>query len=86
MFNVNTRQTVIAYLSGVMVIGAAFGPTLPGGWQLVATGDFNGDTFPDYLLYNAASRQTAIWYLNDNVYVGGAYGPTIPNGWTLTGP
>jgi hypothetical protein len=45
----------------------AFGPTVPGGWALVATADFNSDGHPDYLLYNPTSRQTAICYLNNNV-------------------
>jgi FG-GAP-like repeat len=45
--------------------------------------DFNGDGWPDYVLYNQATRQTAIWYLHNNVYIGGAYGPTIPAGWSL---
>ena len=48
--------------------------SIPSGWGLVATGDFNGDGYPDYVLYNADTRQTAIWYLNNNVYVSGVYG------------
>jgi hypothetical protein len=34
---------------------------------LVATTDFNGDGYPNYLLYNAATHQTVIWYLHDKV-------------------
>jgi hypothetical protein len=74
------------YLSGRTVIGAAWGPTILSNWALVATGDFNGDGHPDYVLYNAGTRQTAIWYLINNVYVSGALGPTIPVGWSLTAP
>ncbi len=46
-------------------------------------GDFNGDGFTDYLLFNSSSRATAIWYLQDNIYVtwNGRYGPTLPVGW-----
>jgi hypothetical protein len=29
--------------------------------------DFNGDGYPDYLLYNAETSLTAIWYLNKSV-------------------
>jgi FG-GAP repeat. len=67
-------------LSGPTFIGSAYGPTVPIGWELVATADLNGDGKPDYVLYNASTRQTAIWYLNNNVYVGGGYGPTLPAG------
>jgi hypothetical protein len=50
---------------------------------LVAATDFNGDNYPDYVLYKVSSRQTAIWYLNNNVFVSAAYGPTLPAGWSL---
>jgi len=63
----------------------SLGPSLPSGWALVATADFNGNGKPDYLLYNAATRQTAIWYLNNNMFVSGALGPTLPAGWSLVG-
>jgi hypothetical protein len=63
LVNSTTRQTVIGYLSGVEVIGVAWGPTLPPGWPLVAAADFDREGHPDYLLYNANTGQTAIWYL-----------------------
>jgi hypothetical protein len=52
-------------------------------WNLVAVGDFNGDSKPDYVLLNFITRQTAIWYMNNNIFVGGAYGPTLPSNWIL---
>ncbi len=45
--------------------------------------DFNGDGYPDYLIYNRATRQTAIWYLDEDGIIGGDYGPTIAVGWSL---
>ena len=68
------------------MIGAAFGTTIPRGWTFVATADFNGDSYPDYLLYNASTGQTAIWYLNDHQLIGTASGPTIPANWSLVMP
>jgi serine protease AprX len=88
LFNASTRQSAIWYLSGVKgvtFIGSAWGPILPGGWALVATGEFNNDGKPDYVIFNASTRQTAIWYLNNNMFIGGAYGPSIPAGWSLVG-
>jgi hypothetical protein len=86
LFNSITRQTAIWYLSGPTFLGGAYGPTLPSVWLLVAAADLNGDSQPDYLLYNVNTQQTAIWYLNNNVFVGGAYGPTLPAGWSFFGP
>jgi len=88
LFNPATRQTAIWYLSGVSgstFAGSAVGPTLPSGWALVATADFNGNGKPDYVLYNAATRKTVIWYLNNNAFVIAAFGPTLPAGWSLVG-
>ena len=45
--------------------------------------DFNGDGFPDYLLFNASTRQTAIWYLQGTTFLSGANGPTPPAGWVV---
>jgi hypothetical protein len=86
LFNSTTGQTAIWYLSGPTLLSGAFGSTLPSGWALVATADFNGDNKPDYVLYKASTGQTAIWYLNNNIFVSGAYGPTLPAAWSLIAP
>jgi hypothetical protein len=70
-----TGYTAILYISGPTLIGAAWGLTLPNGWEGVAAADFNSDGDHGYVLYNAGTRQTAIWYLNNNLYVGSACGP-----------
>jgi hypothetical protein len=63
-----------------------YGPTLRAGWALVAAADFNGDGYPDYVLYKASTRQTAIWYLNNNIFVSAAYGPSLSGPWSLIAP
>ena len=78
-------RTAIWYLNNNMFIGGALAPTLPADWIVVGVADFNGDSQPDYLLYNVSTRQTAVWYLNNNVFVSGAYGPTLPAGWKVVG-
>jgi hypothetical protein len=47
----------------------AYGFRLTSPWTVVATGDFNGDSKPDYVLYNTSTRQTAVWYVNNNLFV-----------------
>jgi hypothetical protein len=88
LFNGSTGQTAIWYFSGVngvTFIGNAWGPRLPAGWELVATGQFNNEGKADFVIFNASTRQTAIWYLDNNVRTGGGYGPGIPAGWSLVG-
>ena len=53
------------------------------GWSLRGVADFDGDSHPDYALFNSATRQTAIWYLSGPTLIGGALGPTLPVGWAL---
>lgn len=84
LFNPSTRGTAIWYMNNnVHSGGAAYGPAIPLGWNIVDIADFNGDDKPDYLLFNPSTRRTGIWYLNNNVYMSAAYGPTLPAGWQL---
>lgn len=53
------------------------------GTATAVKGDFNSDTFPDYLLLNSSTRRTAVWYLHGIAFVDSAYGPTLPAGWTI---
>jgi len=73
------------YLNNNVVIGAAFGPTLPTGWSLGGAADFNGDGHTDWVLFNSATGQTALIYLSDMIVVGAAIGPTLWPGWELVG-
>ena len=78
-------STAIWYLNNNAFVAGTGAPTLPVGWIVVGVADFNGDSQPDYLLYNVSTRQTAVWYLNNNVFVGGAFGPTLPANWKVVG-
>jgi hypothetical protein len=81
--NADSRQTAIVYLDNNVVIGAAFGPTLVGGWGLNGVADFNTDSHPDYALFAPLTLQTAIGYLSGPTLIGAAFGPTLPSGWAL---
>jgi hypothetical protein len=78
-----THQTVIGYLNNNVVVGAALGAPLPGGWSLKAVADFNLDSYPDYALFIPSTQQTIIGYLSGPTVIGAAYGPPLPAGWEL---
>jgi hypothetical protein len=82
-YNASSRQTAVWYLDNNLVVGAARGPTLPGGWLIAAVADFNRDGHPDYLLFNAATRRTVVWHLSGVTFLGADQGPTLPSGWEL---
>ncbi len=68
----NGLNVKVDYLSGTVA------PLPPG-----VRGDFNGDKFTDYLIFNSSSRATAIWHLHGNTLLNGVFGPTLPVGWTV---
>jgi hypothetical protein len=78
-------STAIWYLDNNFFVAGAGAPTPPAGWRVVGMADFNGDSQPDYLLYNVSTGQTAVWYLNNNVFIGSAFGPTLPANWKVVG-
>ena len=73
----------VAVSGNTVVIGAAFGPPLPVGWNLIDVADFNGDGFPDYLLFQSSTGLTLIGYMSGPTVIGAAFGPTIPITWPL---
>ena len=52
--------------------------TLPIGWPLEGTADFDRDGHPDYVVYYPPAHVTVIAYMNNNVVAGVAVGPTLP--------
>src|SRR5205085_7185414 len=54
-------STAIWFLNNNAFVASAYGPRLPVGWKVVGVADFNGDSQPDYLLYNTSTHQTVIW-------------------------
>jgi hypothetical protein len=81
--NAGTHQTAIWALNNNVVVGGAYGPTLPGNWGLRGVANFNRDSHSDYALFALSTHQTAIWYLSGPTFITSAYGPTLPSGWEL---
>jgi hypothetical protein len=47
-------------------------------WQIVGTGDFNGDGQVDILWrYNGSGGANAVWYMNGTTLTGGADVPSL---------
>jgi uncharacterized protein YbdZ (MbtH family) len=83
LYNASTRATAVWRLNNNVFTGGVFGPSLPAGWSLVGSADFNQSLNPDYLLFNASTRQSAIWYFSGTTFISSAFGPTLPSGWVL---
>src|SRR5438552_65165 len=81
--DLSSRPTAIWYMNNNVVVGAAYGPTLPASWSFAGVADFNGDGHPDYALFNSTTGQTAVWYLSGPTLIGAAYGPSVPAGWAF---
>jgi hypothetical protein len=79
------RNSAIWYLFDNQHTGGAYGPSIPSGYELANVRDFNGDSQPDYLLFNPMTRRTAVWYLSGNTFSSSRYGPVVPAGWSVVG-
>jgi hypothetical protein len=80
----NPSQYWIYLMAGNSMIGGG-SLSVAAGYRPTFVADFNGDTHPDYLLFNAATRGTVIWYLSGVTRTGSRNGPTIPAGFEVAG-
>lgn len=83
LFNSSNHRTAFWFLHNNMLFRTQFGPTIPGGWNVIDVADFDGDGNVDYALFNATTQRTAIWYFSGSTLSRTAYGPTLPGGWAL---
>jgi hypothetical protein len=67
------------YMNGAMLTGAASLPSVSDlSWQIVGTGDFNGDGQVDILWrYNGSGGANAVWYMTGATLTGGASLPSL---------
>jgi hypothetical protein len=64
----------IVTMLGSKIIGIAYlNPVTDLNWQIVGTGDFNGDGWPDILWRHYVSGYNAVWYMKGATLIGSAY-------------
>jgi hypothetical protein len=56
----------------------------PAAWQIVGTGDFNGDGHAD-LLWRHTSGAVTIWLMNDTRIIGGGQVAVVDPAWQIAG-
>jgi hypothetical protein len=78
---------VIWLMNGASVIGGGSPGTVPPGWTLRATGDFNGDAKGDILWHNNTTGQVLIWLMDGATVIGGGSPGTVAamSGWLIPG-
>ena len=97
LHNPVTQQVAFWLMTGTTVMGGAFAllngtiATLPPGWQVSGTGDFNSDGQPDLVLHNPVTQQVAFWLMTGTTVMGGAFAllngtiATLPPNWQVSG-
>jgi hypothetical protein len=87
-YNGSGGYTAVWYMNGTNIIGGASLPSVSDlNWQIVGTGDFNGDGQVDILWrYNGSGGANAVWYMNGATLTGGASLPSVSDlNWQIVG-
>ncbi len=66
--NPSTGQTSTWLMNGTAIPTALTSPTVPLGWEPVATGDFNADGKGDLFWRHASTGETSVWLMNGGTY------------------
>jgi hypothetical protein len=87
-YNGSGGANAVWYMKGASYLGAAYLPVATDlNWQIVGTGDFNGDGWPDILWrYYGSGGKNAVWYMKGATYLGAAYLPAATElNWQIVG-
>jgi hypothetical protein len=87
-YNGSGGANAVWYMNGATLTGAASLPSVSDlNWQIVGTGDFNGDGQVDILWrYNGSGGANAVWYMNGATLTGGASLPSVSDlNWQIVG-
>jgi len=85
--NATTHQISQWHMANTSLVSAGLVTTTPpAGWNVVGTGDFNGDGHPELVLENQSTGAVQFWFLNGNNVIGTMnLSMAVPTGWTITG-
>jgi hypothetical protein len=73
-----TGENYIWYMDGVTTVGGDYLLTVMDmTWQIVGTGNFNGDGKPDIIWRNSVTGENYIWYMDGVTRIGGDYLLTV---------
>ncbi len=89
-WNHTMGDVTVWYLNGVTFASWAYVGLrgVPPDWQLVGSGDFNGDGYSDLLWWNHTTGDVSVWYLNGSSFIGWDYVGLrgVPSDWQVAGP
>ena len=80
----SSGTTHIWLMNGTAIMGGGGVATLDPAWQIVGTGDYNGDGQPD-LLWRHSDGTTVMWLMNGTQIIGGGGVTTIDPTWQVVG-
>jgi len=77
-------QVVLWNMNGAAIASAPDLGTVPAGWSIVGTADFNGDGSPD-ILWRNTNGDVVVWFTNGTTVTSSLNLGIIPTTWTLAG-
>jgi hypothetical protein len=81
--NQTTGQVYAWSMNDTAITGGANVGYPPADWNVVASGDFNGDGNPDLVLQNQTTGQVYVWFMNGTTITGGASVGYPPADWNV---
>lgn len=88
----DTRKIAVWLMNGTNFSGAVSlrnGATPAAGWEVVGTGDFNGDGQTEILWRNTMDNRTLLWHFVGTTFTSASFlrttGPAVSTGWKVCG-